>query len=177
MISHAHEISSLFSISNEVLITYSNGDSVMKVWRLDENGCKNLYTVKHSSKLLAIRYDQQAKCIAVMDKDCRLGVCRKDLLVEDPEKAPASEEEDDIDLENIEMDDLVEDDQKQPEPEVEKTAEPVAEVTEQVKQASAQPRQPAAAVEPVAQEAVKKPAVMSQVSQHQPKTRNTVDNE
>ena len=36
---HSHPISSLLSISNEVLLTYSDSDKVMKIWRMDEEGC------------------------------------------------------------------------------------------------------------------------------------------
>jgi hypothetical protein len=45
-VSHATEITTVMKISSEVLISYSQEDSVLKVWRLGDEGCSCLYEMK-----------------------------------------------------------------------------------------------------------------------------------
>jgi len=46
MISHDHEITSLQSLTNEILLTYSAGDNIIKVWMLNDEGCKCINSFK-----------------------------------------------------------------------------------------------------------------------------------
>lgn len=111
-VSHATEITTVMKISNEVLISYSQDDSVLKVWRLNDDGCACLYEFKFQNPIISIKYDNQSKTLACMDCECRIGVFQKDLIGAQPldsATAKAEEEADEIDLENVDLDDSVDD--------------------------------------------------------------------
>lgn len=49
-INHKTEITSIMSISNEILLTYSQQDQTMKIWKLDEEGCTCQQEIKLKNK-------------------------------------------------------------------------------------------------------------------------------
>jgi hypothetical protein len=77
---HDHVISSLFAITDEVLVTHSYDDSVIKVWRLNDEGFNCLTNIKLKSPALTMTYDKGIKCLAVMDSECKIGVYHKDYI-------------------------------------------------------------------------------------------------
>jgi len=87
---HASEISTLFSISNEVLVTYSDGDKVIKIWKMDDTGCSCQQEFKLKNNAIALRYDSTAKCLAVMYKDCKIGFIKRDFEINKTVKADSS---------------------------------------------------------------------------------------
>jgi len=104
MISHDHEITSIQSLTNEILLTYSSTDTLIKVWRLDDEGCKALNSFKLKQPAISIAYDNKSKALAIMDNECKLGVYQQDFVIG---KAPeAVEEDDDMNLSNLDMADL-----------------------------------------------------------------------
>ena len=97
-ISHSSEITAIKSISNEVLMTYSQGAKDIKVWRLTEDGSSHLYTFKVQNPAIAIEYDSVTKCLAVMDNECKIGVCQRDL---ETGEEPASQASEGIDVDEL----------------------------------------------------------------------------
>ena len=49
-INHTQEISYVKSISNEILMTYSCSDMIIKIWKLDDEGCECLNEFKLNKK-------------------------------------------------------------------------------------------------------------------------------
>jgi len=107
-ISHNSEITGVMSISNEVLVTYSESDKHAKIWCLNDEGCKMLDDVKLKTPVISMAYDMQSKTLAFMDTECSISFIQKDFETGTMPAAQqvADEVSDDIDLDNIEMDDL-----------------------------------------------------------------------
>jgi hypothetical protein len=50
-----------------------------------------LYTFKVQNPAIAIEYDPVTKCLAVMDNECKIGVCQRDLETGEEPMSQASE--------------------------------------------------------------------------------------
>lgn len=77
-INHNHEITSLLSISNEVLLSYSAQDQMVKIWRLGDDLCECFKQFTLANKATSIKYDPVSKCLAVMDDKCHIGIYQFD---------------------------------------------------------------------------------------------------
>lgn len=111
-VSHDHEITFIKSISNEILLTYSSVDTTLKVWRLNENECTNMFTIKLKLPAIAIQYDINSKMLVVMDNECKLSYLHQDLTSDKVEPVEAEEEE--IDLDGFEIPDDEEEEEEKP---------------------------------------------------------------
>ena len=58
-VQHPKLITSVIKLSNEVLITYSKEDSLLKIWRLNEEGCSCIYEMQYEKPLVSICYDEK----------------------------------------------------------------------------------------------------------------------
>lgn len=77
-ISHTNIITSVLAISEQILITCSGDDGIIKIWRLSQDGCECLKEIKMDLPPISIIYDNQSKCLAVMDTSLNLGIFHKD---------------------------------------------------------------------------------------------------
>lgn len=75
---HSTEITSLMSLSNEILMTYSHQDQVVKVWKLGEEVCDCFKEFKLKNKVTSIKYDSASKSIAIFDEKCNIGLLQYD---------------------------------------------------------------------------------------------------
>lgn len=66
------------SISNEILMTYSQQDQILKIWKLDEEGCTCQREVKLKNKATSFQYDADSKTLAVFDDKCHISVAQWD---------------------------------------------------------------------------------------------------
>ena len=116
-ISHNTEISSLLAISDQILVTHSQEDCILKIWEIGSEGADCLYQFKLVIPLISMLYDHSTKCLAVMDKQCRIAVFKRDFVTADEAlssqaiqaevHAPDDEEiADAIDSDDFEMNDL-----------------------------------------------------------------------
>ena len=115
-------MSSLFAISDQILVTHSQEDRVLRIWEIGDEGAECLHQLKLQNPVISMLYDNRTKCLAVMDKECKIGVFQRDFSGEAPvenaeaqvskveeqeEVAPDDQEiEDALDSDNFEMDDL-----------------------------------------------------------------------
>jgi len=53
-ICHSSEISSLMSISDDTLVTYSCGDQIIKVWKMSEDAAVCINEIKLRNKAISI---------------------------------------------------------------------------------------------------------------------------
>ena len=67
-ISHTKIITSVFAISEEIITTCSGEDGIVKIWRLNQDGCECLKEIKLESPPISILYDNKTKCLAIMDR-------------------------------------------------------------------------------------------------------------
>lgn len=115
-ISHNTEISSLLAISDQILVTHSQEDCVLKIWEIGSEGADCLFQFKLDLPLISMMYDHSIKCLAVMDKQCRIALFKKDFISADEQSqaeaevkvhAPDDEEiADALNSDDFEMDDL-----------------------------------------------------------------------
>lgn len=117
-ISHTKIITSVFAISEEIITTCSGEDGIVKIWRLNQDGCECLKEIKLEAPPISILYDNKTKCLAIMDKSLNLGLLQKDFESK-AEEAPAAVEEkaqsqilneaglndDDFDFEDVDLGD------------------------------------------------------------------------
>lgn len=108
-VAHASEISTVMKLSNEILVSYSQADSNLKVWRLSDEECSCLYNMKFENPLIAIRYDNQSKTLACMDNECKIGVLSKDLVDGAQEE---TEEADEIDVNDLDLAELADEEEE-----------------------------------------------------------------
>ena len=92
-VSHSQEINFVYAISDEVLVTHSQSDCVLKIWRLNQDCCKTLYDIKLKKPAISIVYDNQSKQLAIMDNECNIGFLKRDF--EHSEEAAAEVAPDD----------------------------------------------------------------------------------
>ena len=88
-ISHSNTITSVFAISEEIITTCSGDDGIVKIWRLNQDGCECLKEIKLEAPPISILYDNKTKCLAMMDKSLNLGVMHKDFDLQSEEVAEA----------------------------------------------------------------------------------------
>ena len=72
----------------------------MKIWKLGED-CECQHEIKLKSKVIAIKYDNQTKTLAIMDNACQIGFIQRDFHNNKEVTAPqsvAASVDDDIDL-------------------------------------------------------------------------------
>ena len=77
-VAHDNVISSLFAISEEVLVTHSYDDSLIRIWRINEEGFSCLSEIKLKKPAISMEYDNRTKCLAVMDVDHQIGIFKRD---------------------------------------------------------------------------------------------------
>lgn len=77
-VSHQKELSTLFAISDSILVTHSQEDCVLKIWEIGDDGAECLYEIKLKNPVISMLYDNRTKCLAVMDKECKIGVFKRD---------------------------------------------------------------------------------------------------
>ena len=77
-VAHDKVISSLFCVSEEVLVTHSYDDSLIRIWRINEEGFSCLNEIKLKKPAISMEYDNRTKCLAVMDSDHQIGIFKRD---------------------------------------------------------------------------------------------------
>jgi len=77
-ICHNFEITSLMSINNEVLLTYSMQDQMVKIWRLGGEECTCFKEFKLKVKAICFEFDATSNCLAFMDTNCHIGTFQYD---------------------------------------------------------------------------------------------------
>jgi hypothetical protein len=107
-ISHKTEITSILSISNEILMTYSNQDQPVKIWKLDDEGCNCLHEKRLEAKALSFKYDNETMTLAIFDEKCHISVVQWDFATDKavPQQSKSLNGESEIDLDDFEMADL-----------------------------------------------------------------------
>ena len=110
-VKHNKEINIVMAISDEILVTHSQVDSMLKIWHLNEDGCKTLFEFQLKKPAISVVYDNVSKQLAVMDNECCIGFFKKD-FESGEEPKPDEEEIEDIDLENLDMEDLEEEEEQ-----------------------------------------------------------------
>jgi hypothetical protein len=67
-------------ISDEILITHSFEEKLIKIWAFEETGCRNLWKIKSDSYIRKIQYSFDLQSLIVMDVQGRLAVVKGDFL-------------------------------------------------------------------------------------------------
>jgi len=77
-VAHDNVISSLFAISEEILVTHSYDDSLIRIWLINADGFSCLNEIKLKKPAVSMEYDNRTKCLAVMDSDHQIGIFKRD---------------------------------------------------------------------------------------------------
>ena len=91
MISHDKEITDILKISDEIMVTHSSEDKVIKIWCINEEGCNCLHEFKIKNPVMAMEYDNHTKCLAFMDTECKIALFKRDFTkgAEEQSEEPA----------------------------------------------------------------------------------------
>lgn len=104
---HKQDITSVLSISDEILLTYSQLDQVIKIWKLEGEECNCMNEIKLKNKAISIQFDSISQCLAIMDDQCQIGAIQRDFVNnKELSGAVSMAGESDINLEDYEMADL-----------------------------------------------------------------------
>jgi hypothetical protein len=136
-IKHNCPITSILALSEEVLVTYSDGDRCVKMWQFVDQGCKLLKQTNLDESITQLKYHPQSDLIFTMDTKARIGYCEGGVSQKTiPRKEMKEEEEevDEIDYEQLGMEILEDPDEVQ-----ERTNKPLAKMSQTTKKSLAVP--------------------------------------